>query len=465
MITYIIKVILCSAIFLLTYKVLLEKERMHRFNRFYLLAGLLLSFIIPAITFSSSTALPVYGNEILDIPVLQDNVQIQTSSPDDNTNYTFSILLSLYVTITALLFVRFIRNLKKLLFKTWNNTIIPYKESKIVLINEDLTPHSFLNYLFINNEEYKKGNIENEILVHEYAHVQQKHSYDILLMEILQIFFWFNPFIFLYIRAIRLNHEFLADEIVIDTYQNIVRYQYLLIDKANKNTTSDLTCQFNYSITKKRLIMMTKSKSLISALCRQIALIPVVALSIFVFSTRSLAQDIPSVQKPKQKVVVPSTQEGISGELQDEYDRIINKTKDEKGFLNKSKLSEEDKSRLEKIYLSMSKDQQAKQKVGFTPAPPPLPRVVPTEAQIESWKNSKIYGVWIDNKRVSNSELNKYQNTDFAQAFVSKLAKIAINYGKHYYQVNLMTKQEYDSYYNKTMERKERYHMVYQRVK
>ena len=115
-----------------------------------------------------------------------------------------------------------------------------------------------------------------------------------------------------------------------------------------------------------------------------------------------------------------------------------------------SKFSDADKNRLENIYLSMSKEQQEEQMVIFTPAPPPLPRVVPTQAQIESWKNGKIYGLWINNKRVSNSDLNNYQNTDFAQVFVSKLGKNTVNYGKHYYQVDLMTKAEYETYYKKT---------------
>jgi bla regulator protein blaR1 len=107
----------------------------------------------------------------------------------------------------------------------------------------------------------------------------------------------------------------------------------------------------------------------------------------------------------------------------------------------------------------MSKDQQAKQIVIFSPAPPPLPRVVPSQTQIESWKNSKIYGLWINNKRVSNSELNKYQNTDFAQVFVSKLGKNTVNYGKHYYQVDLMTTEHYETYYKQTIESKKKFYM------
>ncbi len=458
MTTYIIKAILCSAVFFFTYELLLEKERMHLFNRFYLLSSLLLSFAIPVITFSSSRPLlPFPENEVLITSIFQNNGIAQILSPEQSTNYIFPVLLTIHVTISTLLLFRFIVNLSSILYKAFTHQKIPYKTSKIVLINEDLTPHSFLNYLFIHDKEYK--NIENEILVHEYAHIQQKHSYDILLMEILQIVFWFNPFIFFYRKAILLNHEYLADEAVINTSDNISNYQRLLIDKANKSKTYNLASQFNYSITKKRLLMMTKTKSVRNTLGRQIAILPVVAISVFAFSTKTVAQDSLNVSKTRQNVA-PSTQEGVTQELLNEYEQIVNKNKNEKGFPAFSRFSDADKSRLETIYLSMSKEQQAKQIVIFTPAPPPLPRVVPTKAQIESWKNSKVYGVWINEKRVSNSILANYKNTGFAEVFVSKLEKNAVNYGKHYYQVSLMTNAYYDAYYKQTIESKKKYYMA-----
>ena len=324
MTTYFIKVIFCSAIFILTHKFLLEKEKMHLFNRLYLLLSLSFSFIIPIIT--SSYFIPPFTiseNEIINTNILQNNRITQILSPEQSTNYVFSILLTIYITITTILLLRFFINLNKILSKTWTHQIIFYKNSKIILINDDLAPHSFLDYLFINAKEYENGNIENEILIHENAHIQQKHSYDILLMEVLQTVFWFNPFLFLYRKAIQLNHEFLADEAVINSSQNISRYQYLLIDKANKNKTSNLTSQFNYSITKERLIMMTKRKSLINALCRQIAIIPVVALSIFAFSIKSFAQEAivtyntafsqptSATQSTKFLILVETTDEGL----------------------------------------------------------------------------------------------------------------------------------------------------------
>lgn len=103
----------------------------------------------------------------------------------------------------------------------------------------------------------------------------------------------------------------------------------------------------------------------------------------------------------------------------------------------------------------MNRDQQSKQVVAFLKPPTPLPKAVPATKQLEAWKNPKIYGIWINGKRVRNVVLNNYSNTDFAQFFVSKLTKNAINYGKHYYQINLMTKEYYRKYYDKEIANKE----------
>lgn len=460
MITYIIKIVLCSAVFIFTYKLLLEKEKMHSFNRGYLLLSMLLSLVIPLLTFHYATpTLPISGDEMLPTNFIKENDIVQEVSTIEKTDYTLLVLPILYGLISTFFLLRFIINLNKILAKTRNSKKIPFNNSQIVLTNEALSPHSFLNYLFVNNQEYISGGIEKEILFHEYAHIQQRHSYDILLIEILQIVCWFNPFLLMYKKAIQLNHEFLADEAVINTYPNVASYQYLLIEKASKSNTYNLSSSFNYLITKQRLIMMTKSKSPQKALFKQLAIIPVLAITVFVFSTKSFAQEKSnSIQKAKE-IVVPATQDGVSQALLDEYEQIVNSKKNKKGIPSALKFTELDRKRLETIYLSMSKAQQTKQRVTFVPSLPPFPKSVPTQEQIEAWKNDKIYGVWIDDKRVSNAVLNQYKNTDFAHEFVSKLEKNAINYGKHYYQINLMTNEGYEKYYKEETTGGNRYYM------
>jgi len=147
---------------------------------------------------------------------------------------------------------------------------------------------------------------------------------------------------------------------------------------------------------------------------------------------------------------IASTQEGASHELLNEYETIVNKYKSPgkewwKGF---DAMNATDYARLEEIFKQMSREQQHKQIVAFRGPIAPLSKAIPTAKQMEDWRNEKVYGVWINGKRVKNEVLNNYHHTDFSQANVSKLSPNAINYGKHFYQVNLMTNEYYQSYYD-----------------
>ncbi|EPR71099.1 M56 family metallopeptidase [Cyclobacterium qasimii] len=461
MTVYLIKIIVCSALFAAFYKVILEKERMHRFNRFYLLGSLIFSSIVPSLTFTQELqTLPIMENVITESVFFSEAGNAHQIVVANETNYLLVILLTIYVTITTLLFLRFSINLKTILNKAWANATIPFKNVKLILLDQSIRPHSFLGYIFLNAEDYRRGNIEQEILFHELVHVEQKHSWDILFIEIVQILFWFNPFIFLYRKAIMLNHEFLADEAVIKEYTDVKAYQVLLLEKISAQAGSFITSQFNHSITKKRLLMMTKTKSFRNSLCKQMAVVPLLGMAVLFFSTITIAQEETDDVQPKQ-IAVQSTTEGATPAQLAEYSEIVNKAKNDKGRPTRSKISEEDKERLQYLYLLMSREQQSQQMVMFMLFLAPMEKSIPTEQQIQSWKDAKMYGVWIDEKQISNTELDKYTNTDFAHLHISKLEKNAKNYGKHFYQVNLMTNAHYAAYYKRQLKNQGKYMMVF----
>lgn len=122
---------------------------------------------------------------------------------------------------------------------------------------------------------------------------------DILFIEIVKTIFWFNPVFILYKRAIQLNHEFLADEKVVASYNNAPFYQQLLLSKADGNRIIFLTSNLNYSLTKKRLIMMTKTTSASVKMLKQLALLPLLTTLIFFLCTKTVAQEIKSTNKAK----------------------------------------------------------------------------------------------------------------------------------------------------------------------
>lgn len=261
---YIIKMILCSGLFFLVYFLFLEKEKMYRFNRFYLLFSFAFSLLIPFITikFETQSSLQTVGNYILapteDFPEVKS---FQYVNPTENLISLYQLLLLGYLIITFILLMRFAKNLFKMYLKIKERKFISYQESKLILTEENLTPHSFLNRIFLNKTAFEKGNIEEEILFHELTHIKQHHTIDVLLIELTTVFLWFNPFVFLYRKAIKLNHEFLADQAVVNRFQNLRAYQYLLIDKTSQQKALSITSQFNFLITKKRLIMITRHTS------------------------------------------------------------------------------------------------------------------------------------------------------------------------------------------------------------
>ncbi|WP_316635158.1 M56 family metallopeptidase [uncultured Flavobacterium sp.] len=291
MISYLLKSGILLLIFYAVYKLWLENERMFRFNRAYLLGSLVFSFIIPLQLFSIKLSFPA------EISMVQlDGIVIRTNKAVvDKIDYSEIILYILgvvYIVIALVLVFRFGLNLFSSYKKITNNKTQLIHDHKVVLIKEPILPHSFWNAIFINEEEFQNNKIPLELLTHEQAHLQQKHTLDILFIEILQIIFWFNPFIVFYKKAIKLNHEFLADEAVNKQFNSVSDYQNLLLDMVFNKSNVGLASTINYQITKKRFLMMTKEKSSVRSMFKVLSVALISGLLLFVFSTKTLAQEV-----------------------------------------------------------------------------------------------------------------------------------------------------------------------------
>jgi len=293
MILYLLKSSFCLAILLAVYHLFLEKEKMHQFNRFYLLGSILFSFLAPTFI--------IYTNalEIIEeiVPLFQETPNqllngnlTQTNIQEESINYK-KYLFILYGFIATILLIRFSKNVFVLIQKIKSNTKTTYKNATLVLLAEKLIPHTFLSYIFINKREFQSNKLEKELFEHELTHVREKHTIDIFIVELLQIICWFNPLIIYLKRAIKLNHEFIADSNVIQFYNNTIEYQHLLLSKVSQTQHSYLASNFNYSLTKKRLQMMTKQSSQLKMLLKKIAIIPLAIALIFVFANRVEAKE------------------------------------------------------------------------------------------------------------------------------------------------------------------------------
>ena len=460
MIPYLFKVVVCSAFFLLFYKALLENGKTYRFNRFYLIAALILPFIIPLLSMPELN-LPVKSiQSAIYIPVVNEQfVEIQTPGIilQENAfkNHSWNFILPLvYFLITFVLLIRLTLSIIAYRKSFLNAESEKRGKVKLIYTNENITPYTIFQYVFVPRNK----SFSDYIIRHEMMHIKQWHTIDILLVELLRVFFWFNPALPFYRKAIALNHEYIADESVVNSCTNRNEYLRTLLSVCEDNSNPILSHNFNKCSTiKKRVKMIMKKNSKTGHLLRILAVVPAFALSLFLFTGNNYAQTVGTGMKvTSQKdegTVVTSPDNKLAELLKDsifaarykEYNQIIEskkEVKNEKKMLNLSSFEKEVSSRMRELFLSMTPEQQSVLQLVFRRMGAPDEKI-PTEKEFELWKNPTEYGVWIDGKRVENSKLNSFRHSDFSLYYVSKLAKNAKNYGKHVYQLDLYTKAHY----------------------
>jgi hypothetical protein len=248
---------------------------MLRFNRFYLIFSLVFSLLVPIFTLPSFF-IPSPDSNSLNITGIRNSyyqIQVLSSQPSWLADMKLVILI-VYFSVTLLLLTRFIINILKLKLSEDKNPSLRTEGHRIVLIKDLILPYSFFSTVFVNEREYSEGIIPKELLSHEYAHINQHHSLDIMFVELLRVIFWFNPVFIFYRRAIMLNHEYLADYAVAGSASNNRSYLNILVNIVFRKNNSYLASSFNYSFTKKRLLMITKTKLSKMAILKRMVTIP-----------------------------------------------------------------------------------------------------------------------------------------------------------------------------------------------
>ena len=444
MIDFLIKSTICLFAFLGFYHLVLEREKMHQFNRFYLLGSIVISLVIPFVTFEIIEIIPIVENieplSLNTIPTTFNENLIQESviHLKERINYTPYVLWGLYGLITFILITRFVINYSKLISKSKSNPIVKYKNAKLVLLDEKTLPHTFLNFIYINFEDYNNRNIEDELYTHELVHVNQKHTLDILFIEVLKVIFWFNPLFIFFKKAMQLNHEFLADEEIVKTYNNVPFYQNLLLQKGIGTQTIYLASNLNYLVTKKRLIMMTKSTSQTIAVLKKIAIIPILTGLVYFFCIEIVAQEkISSGKSEIKKDNSTSKSETFVKQAQErKVEYLTYKVSDEEYYKDVICVYYENvdgndikKWPTENIIFSKKYQELSKNEIGELEIlkfrQEPIVKKSPTQKEINNFKNSKKYAIWIDGVHVDNAKLNNYKLSDFASFSGSVILKNA----------------------------------------
>ena len=298
---YILKTSICLTGFYLFYRLLLSKETFHRFNRVALLGILLLSQLIPLceITVPEESEVQQTLLTIEQILTLADHVpQTEVEVLPSSIPLWLPVLLCIYL-LGILFFLG--RNLYSLshMLQLLHGGRQEKLEKGITLIIHDknIAPFSWMKYVVISEKDLQENG--KEILIHEMAHVHNRHSIDLLISDICIIFQWFNPTSWLLKQELQNIHEYEADETVIRQGVNAKQYQLLLIKKAVGTRLYSMANSFNHSKLKKRITMMLKEKSSPWARMKYLYVLPVAAITLTAFAHPEISNELNEISTIK----------------------------------------------------------------------------------------------------------------------------------------------------------------------
>jgi TonB family protein len=271
-----IKMAIYLAGFFLVYRVFLSRDTLYSRNRVYILFSLIASFILPLITVQMTRQLnlPVFGRVLSEIFVSGTTSNTSSGIPDISAFSVYKWIFIIYIAGTLFFALKLVFDFLELFFlitrqKTGENRIIRFH-------GLNTAGFSVFGHIFVNNR-LTPGETE-EIIKHEQNHLNHHHSFDIVLLEIVKVFQWFNPVIHLFSRSLRAVHEFQADEGCLSMGTSVNSYQKLLMNQVFKSKIFTITNSFsNPSLIKKRMIMMTKKRSRTLANLKLLMVLPVIA--------------------------------------------------------------------------------------------------------------------------------------------------------------------------------------------
>ena len=304
---YSIKVAICLAAFYLFYKLLLSRDTFHAFNRATLLLLMLLSLVLPFVSLSIDEPTVVNNGMVQVEQLLVAGVTGEDTQPASLT--LVQVLFMVYMVGVVVSVGREIVSLAGLYKLISGRDHVTIDNGiRIIVIDGDMAPFSWFNNIVISRSDYESG--RREILIHEMAHISHHHSLDILLCNVLLIFQWFNPAVWLLRRELRNIHEYEADEAVLASGANAAEYQLLLIRKAVGERLFSMANNLNHNSLKKRITMMLTKRSNPWNRVKVLLTVPVAAVAVVAFATpkaESLSREIEHESDAIVSSVVKST--------------------------------------------------------------------------------------------------------------------------------------------------------------
>ena len=306
---------------LLFYELLLKRETFHRLNRFYLLLTFVAGMVLPLLPWGAAVRFTVFHVDLQPAAapngepgVLPTGVASLNTGLQQNINW----LLLLYAAGVAVSVIYLLANLFKLWRLYRGSTTCRQGALLIAETGQDHGPFSFMHILFVCRQTDYTPQQWQMVVQHETAHYLRRHLFDLALLQIAQLVFWFHPLVYVYRSKLRLLHEYEVDAL---QEQDIGDYGRFLLQQATVSRNYGLTHAFNFSPLKNRIQMLTKRPSKHTARWRFLILLPLLSVSLWccVQNGPKLAVDIKGEYAMRHDAVIayPKTVQADTVEMQD----------------------------------------------------------------------------------------------------------------------------------------------------
>jgi TonB family protein len=302
---YILQVNFALVLFYLLFTLLFKRDTFLKIRRFYFLSALLFSVIYPLLVvpglsdfwnFRFSEPQTVEATVFFEAPTLEVMVE-ESEAEAASLNIPWEqIFITLYIAVTIFFILRFLWQLISIFRIRLKSEETEVLGIKVYDLKDNITPFSFFGMIFINSEMHSKEELE-QIIIHEHTHVSEKHSLDIMLVESILLFSWWNPAVWLLKREMAMNLEYLADVGVLREGVDSREYQYHLLRLTYHETAVQIVNNFNVSQLKQRIMMMNKTRSSSLKLAKYLTILPIFFILIAANSSYAGEKD-QSLQEP-----------------------------------------------------------------------------------------------------------------------------------------------------------------------
>ena len=309
MLTKVLLTFIATIVLYYSYKLLFGKSNRFNINRMLLLTMSVFAFVFPFITIEISRPMPEYFFMPENFEILNyDNANVVTEDVKNNSLSLLQIVSIIYIVGVVLSFVKMIFNIYKINKIKAGKEFVLIDNVKVFYTNENHIPFSFFNNIFIGTStssvtgsevpEPVEGNANRLILKHEMSHVKNRHSLDIILMEIMISFQWFNPFIYKIKKELQSVHEYIADKEAVENETDKSNYMMLLLQQCTADDFNAIANNFSFLLTKKRIVMITQKQKTKRMVMRMLLILPVFAMLVLLNTQCDNAKPNDEKQQP-----------------------------------------------------------------------------------------------------------------------------------------------------------------------